>query len=267
MPVGRYMIDHYLDNYEDKVQPTELKGLSGTWNEASFSLLKHEMARVKHSSKFNLTEEQKNMMILPGDFTWSAEERNFTNMTAWWLKYGREKKPWDFNRVFIAGSVTFKLLGTLTLGHHAVLFVMNFGTEPYQIDWYDSAHCDWTRLCKTIREWLQQQGMTGKMVFKAHNEVPKQLDSWNCGQNMLLTARALIRCEKPNYEGYIEPWTETLQSYGNQLFRKYKHGRTNIFGRKSHPGIDSVIEKFSEQKVKDHGRMTKWKTKTMKGFK
>jgi hypothetical protein len=89
LPAYQYEIDHYLDNYSDKVAPTELKGLSGSYSDVSFSLLKHEMAKVKHSSKFNLTAEQKNMMVLPGEFTWYTQQRDFTMMNARWRKFGR----------------------------------------------------------------------------------------------------------------------------------------------------------------------------------
>jgi hypothetical protein len=272
MTAKDYTIEHYIDNDED-VKPTTLRGLSGSFADVTFSLFKHEMAKVKHGSKFNLTPEQKNMVLLPGEFASAAQEGKPYMMTGYWMKYGRNKKPWEFNRVFISGSVIQKGIPGIkaTQGWHAVLYVMNFGEKPYHFDWYDSAHGNWTDLGKTVRDWLvKDQGMSEedgeRMGFKGHKEVPLQCDPWNCGQNMLLTGRALIRCEKPKYDGYIAPWTEALEAL-RMAFKGYEHGRTNIFGRKAHPGIDAVVEKFSAQKVKDHERIKKWKTKQMKGFK
>jgi hypothetical protein len=271
LKADKYTMKHYLDNDKEDVEPTkELKGLGGSYSEITFSLLKHEMAKVKHSSKFHLSEEEKNMVLLPGTFTEYSQHPK--TMSLVWDQYGHGRKPWNFGRVFIAGSVVTPKILWVEGGPHAVLFLMNFEEKPYKIEWYDSAHCNWKKLCETIRDWLvNEQGMLRKdgedMKFKAHNEVPLQMDPFNCGQNMMKTARALIRGETPDYDTYRASWTEMTELLRYAFKGKYKHGRTNFLGRKSHPTIDKVVEGFSKQKVEDHSRLKKWQTKPMKGFK
>jgi hypothetical protein len=85
------------------------------------------------------------------------------------------------------------------------------------------------------------------MQFKDHDEVPTQLDPFNCGQNALKTARAMMRGETPDYDTYRANWTEAIH-----LFRKYRYGEI-VMGIEAHPSIDKVVKQFSEQKVKRGG--------------
>jgi hypothetical protein len=259
-------MEHYLDNDENVTGNSGLKGLGGSYNELTFPLLKHEMAKVKHSPKFHLTPEQKNMTLLPGKFTHAAQKDQKQVMTAIWSKYDKGKKPWEFNRIFINGSVDFNYERPgKEFMSHAVLFVINFDKKPYSIDWYDSAKEKWDKVCSNIRDWLVERGLNAQdgsnMQFKEHDEVPAQYDPFTCGQNALKTARALIRGETPDYDTYRAHWAEAVH-----LYRKYKYGEV-IMGIEAHPSMDRIVKQFSEQKVKDWGRMKKWESKQMKGFK
>jgi hypothetical protein len=47
----------------------------------------------------------------------------------------------------------------------------------------------------------------------------------------------------------------------------YEYGAKDANGDLAHSSLDTVVKHISDQKVRDHGRMKKWQTKIMTGFK
>jgi hypothetical protein len=255
-------IDRYLAN-DGNDGSTQLKGLNGSPVGAIDAIMKYEAAKVKHSNRFReLTAKQKNFIALSGVFIRAAQSKDIPLMSDTWEKQVHSKKPWDFNRIYIIGSMLY------STGGHAVLWVLNFGKKN-TIDWYDSGHEDHTEVAEQIRDWLideQEFPEEREISFVDHkDEVPFQVDLFNCAQYALLTARALMQGRKLDYTGFVEPLSEF--DTVNYRYSTYKHGRRNWFGMRVHPETDKVVERFSKIKERDGRRMKRWKTKQMKGFK
>jgi hypothetical protein len=242
-------------------------GFSGTYSDVSFALMKADMARIKHGSKVNLTEFQKNMALIPANLSAEAykkdNEIDFSKMREIWLKYGKGKKPWDYNRVFLQGSVWGK--------KHSILIVLTFSDpdEPDTLRILDSAHEQYKRMSQHLLDWLAIEGYDNaedEIGVEYHDkDIPLQRDPFNCGQYMLVTASYLMRWEKPKYSGCDAPDDEPF--YWDLIDPKYMWGRTDENGNRVHQGLDTVVQNFAEKKIKDYDRLKKVAIKQFKGFK
>jgi hypothetical protein len=261
-----YNLLRYLEP-DDEDAYGKFSGFGGTFADISYGLMKADMAKVKHGSKVKLTEFQKNMILLDQEISREAAKPmgvcDQDVIAREWAKNGRGKKPWQYNRVF--------LQGTVSKDRHAILIVLTFN-DPDEADTvhiWDSSHGWYPQIANNLIDWLMMEGYPNpedELGEKHHFEdEPLQRDPFNCGQYMLITAAFLMRWEKPDYTGYISPADEPM--YWDLVDPKYLWGRTDDSGNRVHKGLDEVVERFAQRKIKDYNKLIKWQTKEFKGFK
>jgi hypothetical protein len=219
------------------------------------------------------------MIVVHSDLIWAADQPEAADcvdkMDRVWKKRSPNKDPPEYYRVFLLGHVRpFHSDGTTryTTGTHANLVVLSFNhSEDVEdsIEIWDSGNFKYPHLFVKIREWLEDYEYTKpmKQVYR-HSDMANQIDPFNCGQYMVLTARYLFRYEKPDYTDFQEPdWESDPRTLPD---KKYLWGREIDFGMKkirAHPILDETVKRFSQIKVKDYARMMKWKETLFEGFK
>jgi hypothetical protein len=266
----KHIFRHILTNPED-TWSVDIPGLRGTDALNAYSILKEDMASVKHGTKVKLTAKQKNMILIPGMLVEEADRPDCTiaKMKEIWKKYGRGFLPWYYNRVFLLGTVRGDDKG----GLHGILVVIEF--EPGEkdiVNIWDSGHARYHHIYVNLCNWLKDENpnkykmMRNSDLVYHDKEIPFQKDPFNCGQYMIHTAKALFRCQKPDYKDFEVPLEE--DDYTADPDGKLLVGSTwNYDGSLVHPELDRSVLNFSNMKVKEYNSMVKWQTKPMKGFK
>jgi hypothetical protein len=272
--------DHYLDNNPDlTVTPrSEVPGIAGTSNHYSWRLLKEFAAKVKHKQKYaNLTDEQRNFVLITSTLTGEAQQGHIPEMANAWKAHSKGKKPWDYNRVYFLGVVWYKkdpakpLL--ITSGHAYLVILARNSPDKLNFHLWDSGWGTWTnqfsKFEQSLRAWIKHEGWTGGIGFKEHSsDMPIQKDPGFCGQFMIHTARELMAHpgELPDWTGWHVPVYEP-NFESARPDKKYEY-KKQIAGHDFHPELDKMVKHVSDIEVKDHARMKKWEDgKMFTGFK
>jgi hypothetical protein len=177
-------IERYLDVDMTKTY-NKIPGFGGTIPDIQYSILKEDMAKVKHGSKENLSDHQKNMILLPDDMIREADQEHplIWSMSNIWQNQGRGKKPWEYNKVFLDGTVLpVSSVTNQRLGGHGILVELTFNdpNEPDSIDIWDFSHFQYPYLLRALQTWLLRDGYhekhTGSLVERYHPEIPHHRD-------------------------------------------------------------------------------------------
>jgi hypothetical protein len=170
------------------------------------------------------------MMLIPDDMILAADDDHpsFPVMRDIWTRWGRGRQPWDYNKVFLQGTVKPFRRGN-RLGWHGILIELSFNIpkEPDSIDIWDSSSFTYKFFLRALQTWLITEGHhtarpgTGSLVERYHPEAGIQRDPFNYGQYMILR----VQLDRFN----------TVQDYDISEGDHQKHRRSAV-ERKTFPG-------------------------------